>query len=233
MTNSSPPASIRVEPLAGQQSQPGLTLDAHVPLQVIYEAPETSDLLRQTLGDPLTWQLRNESAVIKVILSPDLAPQFVAALLALDARILFKQKQKPLGDYLRRTQPAEEHPSAVQIPLDVPGQVWGEARVARTPADEPIVSAIAVVDLRGETVNAARLALTGAWTEHARLAASANLLTDGPLTDERIEQVTAAVVQEVTPPDDFCGSAEYRREMAAVLTRRALAMCRDKSQQEK
>jgi carbon-monoxide dehydrogenase medium subunit len=233
MANSSPPTSIRVEPLADQQSQPGLTLDAHVPLQVIYEASETPDLLRQALGDPLTWQLRNESTVIKVVLSPNLAPQFVAALLALDACILFKQKQKLLSDYLRRTQPAEEHGSAVQVPLGVPGQVWGEARVARTPADEPIVSAMAVVGLRGETVNTARLALTGAWTEHVRLAASANLLTDGPLTGERIEQVATAVAQEVTPPDDFCGSAEYRREMAAVLTRRALAMCQNKSQGEK
>jgi carbon-monoxide dehydrogenase medium subunit len=219
--------------LANQQAQSGLTLDAHTPLQVIYESPVTPDLLHQTLGDPLTWQLRNESTVIKVILSPNLAPQFVAALLALDARVFFKQKQKPLADYLRRTQPAEEHPSAVQVPLDTPGQVWGEAHVARTPADEPIVSVIAVITLRDEAVDTARLALTGAWPEHARLAASVNLLTGGPLTDERIEQVAATVAQEVVPLDDFCGSAEYRREMAAVLTRRALAMCQNKSQREK
>ena len=83
VANSSPPTSIRVEPLAGQPSQSGLTLEAHTPLQIIYEAPETPDLLRQTLGDPLTWQLRNESSILKVILSPNLAPQFVAALLAL------------------------------------------------------------------------------------------------------------------------------------------------------
>lgn len=233
MANNSPPPSIRVEPLTGQHSQSGLILEAHTPLQMIYEAPETPDLLRQTLGDPLTWQLRNESTVLKVILSPNLAPQFVAALLALDARVLFKQKQKPLADYLRRTRPAKEHPSAVQIPLDTPGQVWGEAHVARTPADEPIVAVIAVVGLRGKTVDTARLALTGAWTEHARLAASASLLTGGPLTDERIQRIAAAVAQEVAPPDDFRGSAGYRREMTAVLTRRALAMCRNKSQREK
>jgi carbon-monoxide dehydrogenase medium subunit len=233
MANSSQTASIRVEPLADQKSQPGLTLDAHTPLQVIYEAPVTPDLLHQTLGDPLTWQLRNESTVIKVILSPKLAPQFVAALLALDARVLFNQEQKLLADYLRRTQPAQEHLSAVQVPLDAPGQVWGEAHVARTPADEPIVSVMAVVDLRGETVDTAQLVLTGAWTEHARLAASADLLTGGPLTDERIQRVAAAVAQEVAPPDDFRGSAEYRREMAAVLTRRVLATCRNKSQPEK
>lgn len=233
MANSAPPPSIRVEALAGQPSQSGLVLEAHIPLQVIYEVPETPDLLRQTLGDPLTWQLRNESTVLKVILSPKLAPQFVAALLALDARVLFNQKQKPLADYLRRTRPADEHPSAVQIPLDAPGQVWGKAHVARTPADEPIVSVIAVVGLRGQAVDTARLALTGAWMEHARLAASADLLAGGPLTDERIQRVAVAVAQEVAPPDDFCGSAEYRREMAAVLTRRALITCQNKSQREK
>jgi carbon-monoxide dehydrogenase medium subunit len=225
--------SIKVVPLENQKASTALILEAQTSLQAIYESPVTPDLLRQALGDTLTWQLRNESTVIKAILSPKLAPQFVAALLALDARVLFNQEQKLLADYLRRTQPAQEHLSAVQFPLDVPGQVWGEARVARTPADEPIVSVLAVVGLRDQTVDQARLALTGAWPENARLAESAGLLTGGLLNEERIQQVALAVAQEVIPPDDFRGSADYRREMAAVLTRRALATCRNKRQQEK
>jgi carbon-monoxide dehydrogenase medium subunit len=90
--------------------------------------------------------------------------------------------------------------------------------------------AIAVVDLddsRGEraTVRQARLALTGAWGEPARLAKSAESLVGDALSADRIQQVAAAVEQEVAPRDDFYGSADYRRAMSAVLTRRALEDC--------
>jgi len=98
--------------------------------------------------------------------------------------------------------------------------------VALTPADEPIVAAIAVIELAGESqnpvVSQARLALTGAWRENARLARAAELLAGKPLTEEAIEQIAIGVEQEVSPPDDFRGSANYRRAMAALLTRRAL-----------
>ena len=102
---------------------------------------------------------------------------------------------------------------------------WGEARVARTPADEPIVAAVAVVELDGGIVRQARVALVGAWREAARLAEAPSALLGGPLDGERIRAVAAAVEREVAPRGDFRGSAEYRRAMAGVLTRRALEQC--------
>ena len=42
------------------------------------------------------------------------------------------------------------------------------------------------------------------------------MLVGSPLDDDQIKRVVAAVRQEVTPPDNFLGSADYRREMAAV-----------------
>jgi CO/xanthine dehydrogenase FAD-binding subunit len=224
--------TIQVMPLKEKGAQTGLALGAFASLQAVYEAPATPDLLHQTLSNTLTWQMRNESTVIKVILSPNLAPQFVAALLALGTRAIFGQETGLLANYLRRTLPHDDHLSTIYIPLDVPGRVWGEAHVARTLADEPIVSAMAVVDLTDGTVGGTCLALTGAWQEHARLAKSAELLVGGTLSQDRIQQVAAAVAQEVTPPDDFRGSADYRRAMAAVLTRRALEACRKAKENE-
>jgi len=102
---------------------------------------------------------------------------------------------------------------------------WGEAHVARTPADEPIVAAVAVVEVDDSTVHQARVALTGAWPEPARLAQAAAQLVGGPLDEEHIRAVAEAVEEEVAPRGDFRGSEEYRRAMAGVLTRRALAEC--------
>jgi carbon-monoxide dehydrogenase medium subunit len=186
----------------------------------------------------LSWQLRNENMVIQAVRSPRLAPQFLAALLALGAEVLVGESArallagegKLLADILRQATPHFDSMSAVCVPLDVPGRAWGESRVTRTPADAPIVGAIAVVDLddsRGAraVVRQARLALTGAWGDPARLVESAGLLVGDALSAARIQQVAAAVEQEVAPRDDFYGSADYRRAMAAVLTRRALEDC--------
>jgi len=99
--------------------------------------------------------------------------------------------------------------------------------VSRTPADAPIVAAVAVVDGApdGGPVREARLALTGVWSAPVGLADATKLLVGGPLDADRIQQVTAAIEDEVAPPDDFYGSADYRRAMAGVLTRRALQAC--------
>ncbi len=203
-----------------------LNLEAETPLQVVYEAPGIPELFRRTLTGPLTWQQRNETTIQRALRSPTQAPQWVAALLAWDAMVICKGKEHLLAGFLlqRGLQPTLE---ALRVPLDNLNRTWGESRVARSPADPPIVAVIAVADWTDGLVKSARLALTGVWHSPAQLAKSAAMLAGGVLDDGKIEAVVAAVQQEVSPPDNFLGSAEYRREMAAVLTRRALQACRN------
>jgi len=212
-----------VEQEAGTSS---LSLGAHASLQAVYEAPASPDLLRRTLSGAISWQRRNETTVERALLAPNLAPQWIAALLAWGAQMATEEGERPLVDLLHRAETRPGKLLAVHVPVDVPGRVGGEASVRRTPADEPIVEAIAVVDLANGLVRQARLALTGVWRQHARLAQSARLLVGGSLDDDDIQQVAAAVEREVAPQGDFRGSADYRRAMAAVLTRRALEDCR-------
>jgi CO/xanthine dehydrogenase FAD-binding subunit len=85
----------------------------------------------------------------------------------------------------------------------------GLARVARTPTDQPIVAAAAVVD--GDQ----RRLVVGGVAERPvllRLAAA----------DELAPALEAALADALLL-SDWLGSAEYRREMALVLGRRALA----------
>jgi CO/xanthine dehydrogenase FAD-binding subunit len=114
----------------------------------------------------------------------------------------------------------------LHVPLPGAGERWGEARVARTSADEPIVAAVAWVQL-GEAgaVRDARLALTGAWPGSPRLVEEAAQLVGPSLTEARIAALAADVEAAVTPQGDYLGSESYRRAMAGVVTRRALAQC--------
>lgn len=217
---------IRVQPADGAAHKI-LVVPAEASLQAVYESPLTPALLRESLGSPTTWQLRNETTARKAILSPQLAPRFIAALLALGATAEFADTTLPLEQYLRRAEERSDVLTAIHIPTLVSGRVWAEKHVSRTPADEPIVSVRAVIDAPDGTVAGARLAFTGAFREHARLAPqAAELLRGKSLTDETIAAAVQAASEEVSPPDNFIGSAEYRRAMVKILTRRALESCR-------
>jgi len=115
--------------------------------------------------------------------------------------------------------------SALHLPLPGSQHRWGVACVARTPADEPIVSTVAVVGMDGDIVHYARVALTGVWSSPVRLARAPDSLVGAPLDPPCILAVANAVESEVAPEGDFLGSEDYRRAMAGVLTRRALEQC--------
>ncbi|MCK4315334.1 MAG: 2Fe-2S iron-sulfur cluster binding domain-containing protein, partial [Anaerolineae bacterium] len=198
---------------------------ADAPLQSVLDSPECSPLLRQTLTGVLSWQTRNETPVRRALTSPRIAPQWVAALLALGATVTVEgdagSAEVPLEVLLQRK--AEGRVSALYV--GVGGVMWGEAHVARTPADEPIVAAVAVVEMDAGTVCQARVALTGAWPQIVRLAAAPAQLVGGPLDESSIRAVAEAVEKEVAPKGDFLGSEEYRRTAAGILARRALEQC--------
>jgi carbon-monoxide dehydrogenase medium subunit len=201
------------------------SVDADAPLQSVLDRPDTPPPLRQALTGVLSWQTRNETPVRRTLTSPRLAPQWAAALLALGATVTIEgddgPAEVPLESLLQRQ--AEGLVSALHVEL---GSVrWGEARVARTPADEPIASAVAVADIDKGVVRQARVALAGVWPEPARLAKAPARLVGGSLDAERIQAVADGVAEEVDPRGDFLGSEEYRRAMAGVTTRRALEKC--------
>ncbi len=205
-----------------------ISLDAGAPLQSVLDSPDCPPLLRRALTGPLSWQARNETSIRMTLKSPRIAPQWIAALLALGATATIEIEQDgesappiPLEDAISRQRSGR----VTALHIETGSLRWGVARVARTPADEPIVAATAVIELEGSTVQQARVALTGAWPGPARLAEPAAQLAGGPLTEERIQAVAAAVEAAVEPAADFMGSVEYRRAMAGLLTRRALQQC--------
>jgi CO/xanthine dehydrogenase FAD-binding subunit len=208
------------------------SIDADALLQSVLDSPESPSFLRQTLTGAISWQTRNEKSVRQALTSPRVALQWVAALLALGAVVTMEgdtgAAETPLEALLQRR--AEGRVDTLHVMVE--GVKCGEAHVARTPADDPIVAAIAVVEIDGGVVRQARVALTGVWPELVRLAEAPAQLIDGPLDEERIRTVAEALEKEVAPKGDYLGSEEYRRAMAGVLTRRALEKCLDQEMED-
>jgi carbon-monoxide dehydrogenase medium subunit len=206
-----------------------LALNIKDSLQTLYEHPACPQLLHVVLSQVASWQERNETTLgVAMRWSPDLC----AALQVMGTRVRTnKNDTQPAGeeflaDFLSRRGTIASL-IELSLPLEVPERVFGHAHVRRTPGDIPIVSAYAAVDLGEGQVKAARLALTGVWREQPQLVESVSRLVGNPLSDEAISTSAKAIAKETNPKDNYLGSAEYRREMAEVLTRRALTMCRE------
>ena len=71
-------------------------------------------------------------------------------------------------------------------------------------------------------IQEARVALSSCAPTVIRSPAAENYLRGKPVTDEVLEEAGLRAEADSRPRDSIRGSAEYRRNLARVLTRRAL-----------
>jgi carbon-monoxide dehydrogenase medium subunit len=204
-----------------------LHIGATVSLQRLVGSQGAGELLVEAarLEGPLTY--RHAATVGGTIATGDPVSHVLIALLALDAAV-----------HLRLPDPATVSLDRI---LDDPrkfldgGIITGVtalstagapgtamARVARTPRDWPIVAAAVRVIREGEVCSSARIALAGVAERPVRAYAAEGRLKGRPFDEESLKAALAILVDSVEPQSDYRGSGEYRREMAAILTRRAL-----------
>ena len=106
----------------------------------------------------------------------------------------------------------------ITIPLARTGVAVAFEKVGRTPADLPIVCAAVKARLDGGATRDVRIALGGVGASPLRATRAEQSLEQGQPPDT----VANLIASEIDPPSDFTGSAEYRREIAIVLTKRAV-----------
>jgi CO/xanthine dehydrogenase FAD-binding subunit len=90
--------------------------------------------------------------------------------------------------------------------------------VAQRSGDFALAAAAATVSTSGEV----RLALMGVADTPLRIEAAEKALAGSFMDDEAIETAWAAVDAAIDPMSDLHASADYRRHLAKVLTRRVL-----------
>jgi CO/xanthine dehydrogenase FAD-binding subunit len=173
-----------------------------------------SGLLATTARRDAVVNVRNAATVggTVVVAPPD--SELILALLALDAHLTVQSdgvRSWSLTRFLADRTRALNGGLITQVQIHLPLQAAGGlAHVTRTPFDHPIVAAVAVIS---EDPDARRIALGGV--------ASRPLV----VTFERIAEADGAVAKAIDsaePYGDFRGTADYRREMGALMARRAL-----------
>lgn len=187
----------------------GLTLeiDACVTLEQLHQNTHCPPALRQAIALEAPLNLRNSGTIAGALVACHGRSTFATMMLALDAKLSVIGEQTSTisaGEFLPLRQLPGKLITKIIIPLNVQSAF---EQVARTPADLPIVCAALAQWSSGRT----RLALGG-------YGSVPTLAMDGTEPDG----VEAAARNAYHEAADDLASAEYRRDIAAVLARRCM-----------
>jgi CO/xanthine dehydrogenase FAD-binding subunit len=159
--------------------------------------------------------------------SADMAPP----LFALDAELVIAgprgQRRVPVADFflgVRRTV-LEPDEVLVEVVIPAPGPGSGGTYVRHTPRRELDIAVVGVASqltIRDGHCVKARIALAAVAPVPLRAAAAEERLVGEVVSPALIEEAAQLAVQAASPISDQRGSAEFRRHLVRVLTRRTL-----------
>ena len=159
--------------------------------------------------------------------SADMAPP----LLALDAEAVIVgprgERRVPFADFfvgVRHTVLAADE-ILLEIAVPAPGPRSGGNYLRHTPRRELDIAVVGVASqltLSNGVCSKARIALAAVAPVPLRARAAEQALEGKPVTDEAIERAAELAVGVAKPISDQRGSADYRRHLVRVLTRRTL-----------
>jgi carbon-monoxide dehydrogenase medium subunit len=214
--------------------------DGHVAIgsMTTKRAVERSELIKERqplfhqatvlIGHP---QIRNRGTVGGSMAQADPAAEYPAAALALGMEMV---AQGPDGErvveaddffitYLTTALEPGELLTEVRIPPMAPGTGWSFQEIARRHGDFAMVGALATLRVEGGVCADTRIVTFGV-ADRANRMTEAEALVDGqPPEAATFERAAAKAADEIEDPmSDVHASSEYRRDMARVLTQRAL-----------
>lgn len=213
--------SVRIGALARQRA-------AELSDVVRTEAP----LFAEAGGHVAHPSVRRRGTVVGSIAFADPSAELPAALLALDGEAVVSgpdgERTVAAADLFTgafaTSLAAAELITAVRVPRGAPGRTgsaWIE--VSRRHGDLPVCGAGAIVTLDdGGAIASARVALCGVGATPVRATAVEEALAGAEPTEDAIARAADHAANDLEPPSDPHGSADFRRHLAVVMTRRSV-----------
>lgn len=201
---------------------------------VAADLPPAFDALKAAAREVGSIQIQNRATIAGNLCNASPAADGVPPLLALDAEVELASRRGvrrlPLARFIagpRRTElAADEVLCAIVCPT--PPRAM-RSTFLKLGARRYLVISIAMVavglDLDGDFVRAARVAVGACSPVAMRLAAAETRLANKPAREGLGEWLQRADFADLAPIDDLRASADYRRAAALTLTRRAVELC--------
>jgi carbon-monoxide dehydrogenase medium subunit len=176
------------------------------------------------VGDP---QVRHRGTIGGSISHGDAASDLPSALLALDATFVVKgssgERTVAAGDFFQDYLQTALDPDEVLTEVRVPklgGAGWSYKKFNRRAQDWAVVGAAAVVERSNGSIGSARIGLTNMGSTPLRATAAESALSGADPSS--VAEATSSADEGTSPSSDIAASAEYRRHLARVLSRRAV-----------
>jgi xanthine dehydrogenase iron-sulfur cluster and FAD-binding subunit A len=117
----------------------------------------------------------------------------------------------------------------ITVPPLRPGAGAAFKKLAHTKACIAKVNVAALVERQGDVCRAARIALGAVASTTVRARAAEDLLEGAAVTPDLLASAATLALEAASPISDLRSTAEYRRDMVGVLTRRALTQAWERS----
>jgi carbon-monoxide dehydrogenase medium subunit len=179
--------------------------------------------------------IRSRGTIGGSLAHADPAAELPAVARALDAEFVVRG---PAGDrvvpaaewfegYLTTSRRPDELLIQVRFPAAGRGTGISFQEVARRHGDFAIVGLATSLTLSGGTITDARLAFAGMSDVPVRAGGAEDLLAGERPSAELFDEAARRATDDIDPPADLHGSADYRRKVAAALVRRGLREAAD------
>lgn len=211
----------------------GLWIGAMTRQRTVERSPLARDAAPLVV-DAMSWvahpQIRNRGTIGGSLAHADPAAELPAVMVALDATMVVRgadgARRVPARDFYRGLFTTALEPGELLVAVEVPPAPGGAScafeEVARRHGDFALAGvAVALSRDDGGTVSGAAIALLGVEDVPVLSDAGAELIGRPPRS-KVIAAVADATAAALDPPGDIHATAEYRRHLAGVLTRRAL-----------
>jgi len=152
------------------------------------------------------------------------------AYMALDAEVVCRRgrpkRTVPVMSLIETRAPqflaANEIIAEIIVPAYGPGTGTAFAKLAKTANDYAIISLAVRLTLKEGVVNQARIAVNAITAQPVRCLEAEKLLEGNALSEELIAEAANKATDSINIRKDIRASEEYRREVFAVMLRRAL-----------
>ena len=218
-----------------EKADKGLRLGAMTRHCQVEKSPlikELAPLIYETMPKIATSQIRNRGTIGGSLAHADPSAELVVVSTALDARFKLQNNKAerwvPASEFfvglLMTVMEPDELLVEIELPPFPPRTGWSLKEVARRPHDFALVGVAAVLTLdKNGNCQAARLVYLSAGDGPITAHQAAGLLQGEKLTPQLITAAAEkASNDEIDPGSDIHASADFRRHLANVLTKRAL-----------
>ncbi len=225
----------RVGGLDSIESASGLVIGALCTLRKIESATVVDFgflLLAETCRQVATIRIRSMATIGGALAHADPYQDTPPALMVLDAMVRLHSKngtrEVAVSDLFTGYYETVIQPDELVTEVLIPPQPSGSGSVfikflPQTHDDYATVAVAARVTLQNERISDARVALGAAASTPLRAKVVEDALRGQAPTPDVLRDAAAMVASVVDPIPDFRGSANYKRDMAVVFVRRALA----------